>query len=89
MVSRVSLEDFNAEQHWTALATAVLGAIVYFLLSFSDDLSLLKVAMSAFWALLAYYGYAVGSNVRVDGVQSVLATLAGIGAAAVILMLTV
>lgn len=89
IVSTLSFEDLNAEQHLTALATAVLGALVYFWLSFSDDLSLVKVVMSAFWAALAYYAYAVASNVRVDGVPSVLVTLLGIGVAALILILTV
>lgn len=89
IVSKVSLEELSLEQHLTAAVTAVLGALVYYFLSFSDDLSVFKVIMSSFWALLAYYGYALASNVRVDGVPSVLVTLLGIGFAALTLTLTI
>lgn len=89
IASRITLDDLNAEQHMTAVATAVLGAAIYFWLSYNDDLSLAKVVMSAFWASLAYYAYALASNVRIDGIQSALVTLIGISVAAMILILTV
>lgn len=83
------MEELSFEQHLTALATAALGVIVYFWLSQADGISILKLLMSAFWTAIAYYAYAVSSNVRVDGIQSAAATLLGLAIAGTILFITV
>ncbi len=89
MLGRISLEELSFEQHLTALATAVLGVVIYFWLSHTGEISLLRMLMSAFWTAIAFYAYAVSSNVRIDGIQSVVVTLIGMAIASIVLYITV